>query len=159
MALWSNIYPTQAHPPPARRNLPTPSAPQSVRTPTTSTSLKPSRSSSQRADSSSVHTTPRSPGKGIMVMHHGAGYSALSFACLAKQLEGLLGKEMGVLAFDARRHGKTTPMEAQSDQNLSMDVLVDDLVALVQAAPTVMATAWAAQSSTVSVQNFSNSSM
>ncbi|KAF9231023.1 Alpha/Beta hydrolase protein [Melanogaster broomeanus] len=87
------------------------------------------------------------PGKGIMIMHHGAGYSALSFACLAKELEGLLGKdsEMGVLAFDARRHGKTMPMEGQSDQNLSMDVLVDDLVALVQAvfrdvqvAPTIM---------------------
>lgn len=28
--------------------------------------------------------------------------------------------------------GKTVPMEGQSDENLSMDVLVDDLVALVQ---------------------------
>jgi protein phosphatase methylesterase 1 len=41
-----------------------------------------------------------------MIMHHGAGYSALSFACLAKELDGLIGKDVGVLAFDARRHGK-----------------------------------------------------
>ncbi|KIK88461.1 hypothetical protein PAXRUDRAFT_831805 [Paxillus rubicundulus Ve08.2h10] len=72
-------------------------------------------------------------GRGVMIMHHGAGYSALSFACLAKELDGLLGKDVGVLAFDARRHGRTTSMEGQSDENLSMEVLVDDLVALVQA--------------------------
>lgn len=41
-----------------------------------------------------------------MIMHHGAGYSAFSFACLAKELDGLIGKDVGVLAFDARRHGK-----------------------------------------------------
>lgn len=87
-----------------------------------------------------------------MIMHHGAGYSALSFACLAKELDELIGKDVGVLAFDARRHGKhllvprsfelnfqfacaagkTVPMEGQSDEHLSMDVLVDDLVAIVQ---------------------------
>ncbi|KAF8838027.1 protein phosphatase methylesterase [Paxillus ammoniavirescens] len=72
-------------------------------------------------------------GRGVMVMHHGAGYSSLSFACLAKELDGLLGKDVGMLAFDARRHGRTTPMEGQLDENLSMEVLVDDLVALVQA--------------------------
>ena len=85
-----------------------------------------------------------------MIMHHGAGYSALSFACLAKELNEEGGNAVGVLAFDARRHGerpvpylkfvpssmyatgKTVPMKGQSDENLSMDVLVDDLVALVQ---------------------------
>ncbi|KAN0091558.1 Alpha/Beta hydrolase fold [Tylopilus felleus] len=71
-------------------------------------------------------------GSGVMIMHHGAGYSALSFACLAKELDELIGKDVGVLAFDARKHGKTVPMEGQSDENLSMDVLVDDLVAFVQ---------------------------
>ncbi|KAG8214223.1 Alpha/Beta hydrolase protein [Butyriboletus roseoflavus] len=84
-------------------------------------------------------------GSGAMIMHHGAGYSALSFACLAKQLDELIGKDVGVLAYDARSHGKTVPMEGQQDENLSMDVLVDDLVALVQtifkdvdAAPVIM---------------------
>lgn len=41
-----------------------------------------------------------------MIMHHGAGYSALSFACLAKELNEVVGKDVGVLAFDARRHGE-----------------------------------------------------
>ena len=41
-----------------------------------------------------------------MIMHHGAGYSALSFACLAKELDELIGKDVGVLAFDARKHGE-----------------------------------------------------
>lgn len=41
-----------------------------------------------------------------MIMHHGAGYSALSFACLAKELDESIGKDVGVLAFDARRHGE-----------------------------------------------------
>ncbi|KAH0828157.1 Alpha/Beta hydrolase protein [Lanmaoa asiatica] len=77
------------------------------------------------------HTPLR--GNGVMIMHHGAGYSALSFACLAKELDEWIGKDVGVLAFDARRHGKTVPMEGQPDENLPMDVLVDDLVALVQA--------------------------
>ncbi|KAF8555332.1 protein phosphatase methylesterase [Imleria badia] len=77
------------------------------------------------------HTPMR--GSGVMIMHHGAGYSAMSFACLAKELDESIGKNVGVLAFDARRHGKTVPMEGQSDENLSMEVLVDDLVALVQA--------------------------
>ncbi|KAF8134276.1 Alpha/Beta hydrolase protein [Boletus edulis] len=76
------------------------------------------------------HTPLR--GSGVMIMHHGAGYSALSFACLTKELDEMIGKDVGILAFDARRHGKTVPMEGQSDDNLSMDALVDDLVALVQ---------------------------
>lgn len=41
-----------------------------------------------------------------MIMHHGAGYSALSFACLAKELNEAVGNDVGVLAFDARRHGE-----------------------------------------------------
>lgn len=45
-------------------------------------------------------------GSGVMIMHHGAGYSALSFGCLAKELNELVGKDVGVLTFDARRHGE-----------------------------------------------------
>lgn len=51
------------------------------------------------------HTLLR--GSGVMIMHHGAGYSALSFACLAKELNDSIGKDVGVLAFDARRHGES----------------------------------------------------
>lgn len=52
-----------------------------------------------------VYHTPLRGG-GVMIMHHGAGYSAMSFACVAKELHGITGKDVGVLAFDARRHGK-----------------------------------------------------
>lgn len=46
-----------------------------------------------------------SPGS-IIVCHHGAGYSALSFACLAKEITAVSSGECGVLAFDARAHGQ-----------------------------------------------------
>ena len=42
----------------------------------------------------------------VMVCHHGAGYSALSFACFAKEVSALSKGECGVLALDARRHGE-----------------------------------------------------
>ena len=42
----------------------------------------------------------------VMICHHGAGYSGLSFACFAKEITAVSKGECGVLAFDARRHGK-----------------------------------------------------
>ena len=39
-------------------------------------------------------------------MHHSAGSSTLSFACLTKELDELIGKNVGVLAFDTQRHGE-----------------------------------------------------
>ena len=42
----------------------------------------------------------------IIVCHHGAGYSALSFACLAKEIVEITSGECGFMAFDARAHGK-----------------------------------------------------
>lgn len=53
------------------------------------------------------YTPPNLPGvKGtVMVCHHGAGFSALSFACFAKEVERLSQGESGVLALDAREHG------------------------------------------------------
>lgn len=56
----------------------------------------------------------------VFVCVHGAGYSGLSFAELARQLieqakgdeEGAQGEEnarVGVLAYDARGHGEPTP--------------------------------------------------
>jgi protein phosphatase methylesterase 1 len=41
----------------------------------------------------------------IIVCHHGAGYSALSFACLAKEVVQSTSGECGFMAFDARAHG------------------------------------------------------
>ncbi|KAJ7574027.1 Alpha/Beta hydrolase protein [Mycena floridula] len=79
-----------------------------------------------------VYYTPcKSVDGTVMVCHHGAGYSGLSFACFAKEVMDLSHGECGVLALDARRHGKTT--SSDEDQNLSIDVLVEDFSAVIQA--------------------------
>ncbi|KII84405.1 hypothetical protein PLICRDRAFT_46311 [Plicaturopsis crispa FD-325 SS-3] len=86
----------------------------------------------------------RSPSStSVMVCHHGAGSSALSFACFAREVTDLTKGECGVLAIDARRHGKTT--SSGSDENLSIDILSSDLCALLgklfpdpKASPTIV---------------------
>ncbi|KZT19623.1 hypothetical protein NEOLEDRAFT_1183192 [Neolentinus lepideus HHB14362 ss-1] len=77
------------------------------------------------------YTPPASPGA-VLVCHHGAGFSALSFACLAKEVQDMTGGKLGVLAVDARRHGKTVPMDGASDEDLSIGVLTDDLTELLK---------------------------
>jgi len=47
-----------------------------------------------------------------MICHHGAGYSGLSFACLAKEVTDMTKGGCGVLAFDARRHGTILLLDA-----------------------------------------------
>lgn len=51
------------------------------------------------------YTQPKAKDGTIFVCHHGAGYSALSFACFAKEVTRLSNGECGILAFDVRRHG------------------------------------------------------
>lgn len=51
------------------------------------------------------YTPPKAKGGTILICHHGAGYSALSFACFAKEVTDLSNGECGILAFDMRRHG------------------------------------------------------
>ncbi|KAJ7107063.1 Alpha/Beta hydrolase protein [Mycena epipterygia] len=63
----------------------------------------------------------------VLVCHHGAGYSGLSFACLAREITGVSKGECGVLAVDARRHGKTKTTAEKEDEDLGVDVLVEDL--------------------------------
>ncbi|EIM90705.1 protein phosphatase methylesterase [Stereum hirsutum FP-91666 SS1] len=69
----------------------------------------------------------------VMVCHHGAGFSGLTFACFAKEVTQMSGGECGVLSVDGRRHGKTMPTEGSSDDDLSIDVLVSDFFNLIQA--------------------------
>ncbi|PFH51090.1 hypothetical protein AMATHDRAFT_59791 [Amanita thiersii Skay4041] len=82
------------------------------------------------------YTQPKNANGTVMVCHHGAGYSGLSFACLAKEIKDLSNGDCGVLAFDARRHGKTTqldlPEDGTEDEDLSIDRLVSDFFELVQ---------------------------
>jgi len=80
------------------------------------------------------YTQPKAKDGTILVCHHGAGYSALSFACFAKEVTRLGDGECGILAFDVRRHGKTAPTpECRTpdvDANLDINTLVNDCVSL-----------------------------
>ncbi|KXN82981.1 Protein phosphatase methylesterase 1 [Leucoagaricus sp. SymC.cos] len=77
------------------------------------------------------YTPPKFSDGTVMVCHHGAGYSGLSFACFAKEVSDQTDGECGVLALDARRHGKTT--STVDDSDLSIDVLVEDFLELIRA--------------------------
>ncbi|KAI0000491.1 protein phosphatase methylesterase [Russula vinacea] len=83
-----------------------------------------------------VYYTPPQTSDGslgsVMVCHHGAGFAGLSFALLAKEVTSLSKGELGVLSIDARRHGKTLPIEGFSDEDLSLEILVQDLNNLLQ---------------------------
>lgn len=71
----------------------------------------------------------------VLVCHHGAGYSSLSFACFAQEVTKLSGGELGILILDARGHGKTMPQD-ESDPNadvLDLSVLAADFVNLLAA--------------------------
>ncbi|GAA5886851.1 hypothetical protein JCM6882_005914 [Rhodosporidiobolus microsporus] len=74
----------------------------------------------------------------VFVCVHGAGYSGLSWACLAKELaERTQGKSrVGILAYDARGHGKTRlplPAEGESDiVDMSLQTMAQDLCALLK---------------------------
>ena len=48
--------------------------------------------------------TPTEPGS-VLVCHHGAGFSGLSFACFAAEVARESRGELGVFGVDARRHG------------------------------------------------------
>lgn len=55
-----------------------------------------------------VYYTPPATDQGpstVLVCHHGAGFTGLSFACLAEQVARLSKAELGVMALDARSHG------------------------------------------------------
>ncbi|KDN38360.1 hypothetical protein RSAG8_09564, partial [Rhizoctonia solani AG-8 WAC10335] len=76
--------------------------------------------------------TAADPEGTVLVCHHGAGYSGLSFACFAQEVTKLSEGELGMLIMDARGHGKTTPLDA-SDPNadvLDLTVLAADFVNL-----------------------------
>lgn len=51
------------------------------------------------------YTPPKRPNGTVMVCHHGAGYSGLSFACFAQEVSQMSKRDCGVLSFDVRRHG------------------------------------------------------
>ncbi|GAA5971044.1 hypothetical protein JCM21900_002789 [Sporobolomyces salmonicolor] len=76
----------------------------------------------------------------VFVCVHGAGYSGLSFACVAQSLVEKGEGKVGVLAYDARGHGKTRmpPAPALAAVNeteqpkMALENLADDLVRLLE---------------------------
>ncbi|TIB79853.1 protein phosphatase methylesterase [Wallemia mellicola] len=62
----------------------------------------------------------------VVVFHQGAGYTGLSFACLAKELRRLSNGKLGMLSFDARAHGKTR-IEDGNEYEMSLETLSNDL--------------------------------
>ncbi|KAG8931088.1 Protein with carboxyl methyl esterase activity, partial [Tulasnella sp. 417] len=64
--------------------------------------------SATSSSSSSPATTDSST---VVVCHHGAGYTGLSFACLAQEITTVTKGELGILSLDARSHGRTKPIQ------------------------------------------------
>ena len=67
----------------------------------------------------------------LFVFHHGAGFSALSYALVAAEITRMSGGEVGVLAYDCRGHGRTRLNGVKTDPlDMSIDTLSSDLTAL-----------------------------
>lgn len=74
---------------------------------------------------------PHSPKDALIVLHHGAGSSALSFALCVAALRILL-PSTGILAIEAREHGSVVwDADGQVDSRLSIDLLSRDLVDMI----------------------------
>jgi protein phosphatase methylesterase 1 len=57
--------------------------------------------------SASSQTSDGGKKASLLVCHHGAGSSGTTFSALAKEVQEKSKGELGVLAFDARGHGKS----------------------------------------------------
>lgn len=72
-------------------------------------------------------TPPANPKAPLLVLHHGAGSSAMSFALMAKEVKKGM-PELGILAVEARGHGSAVwDAEGNVDNNLSVENLTEDL--------------------------------
>lgn len=75
----------------------------------------------------------RDPGT-LFFFHHGAGFSALSFALAAREITRLTGGEAGVMALDCRGHGRTShPPSIPLPLDMSVERLAKDCVEVLQA--------------------------
>lgn len=70
---------------------------------------------------------PPPDGECLIVLNHGAGSSALTFAELAVELKHVLDKPPGVLTYDMRGHGKTALVNPSDPPILDIELLVKDL--------------------------------
>ncbi|KAF1942637.1 protein phosphatase methylesteras-like protein 1 [Clathrospora elynae] len=73
-------------------------------------------------------TAPATPKAPLLVLHHGAGSSAMSFALTAKHVRKAM-PELGILALEARDHGSAVwGASGEVDNDLSIGQLSQDLV-------------------------------
>ncbi|KAL6159847.1 Protein phosphatase methylesterase 1 [Exserohilum turcicum] len=73
-------------------------------------------------------TPPASPKAPLIVLHHGAGSSAMTFALAAKEIRKAM-PELGILAIEARDHGSVVwNASGEVDNDLSIAQLSQDLV-------------------------------
>lgn len=74
---------------------------------------------------------PATGSESIIVLHHGAGSSAMSWALCAKEIRSQLPKS-GILSVEAREHGSVVwHDDGTVDNNLEIDVLAQDLVRMI----------------------------
>lgn len=86
-------------------------------------------------------TPPTTPKSNLLVLHHGAGSSALSFALFAKEVRKQM-PDVGILAVEARDHGSVVwNASGHVDNDLSVHLLAQDLVDMIQLTKSKMA--WA----------------
>lgn len=83
-----------------------------------------------------VYTTPPTAKGPLLVTHHGAGSSGLSFALFASEVRKAL-PNAGVLSLDARGHGETVieklePRNCNATLDLSLEILSHDLLEVIQ---------------------------
>jgi protein phosphatase methylesterase 1 len=76
-------------------------------------------------------TPPATPKDPLLVLHHGAGSSGLSWSLFAVELKRLL-PEAGLLALDARDHGSTVwDSSGVASADLSLSALTQDMVDMI----------------------------
>ncbi|KAF2707774.1 protein phosphatase methylesteras-like protein 1 [Pleomassaria siparia CBS 279.74] len=80
-----------------------------------------------------VYLTPPGSAKApLLILHHGAGSSALSFGLFAKEMVKAM-PEVGILAVEAREHGSVVwATDGTTDSDLSIDLLSQDLLDILQ---------------------------
>lgn len=85
---------------------------------------------SDSGDEEDQDTSGSSDGGTIFFFHHGAGYSGLSYALVAKHIVEQTKGEAGVLALDCRGHGKTIHSQISESEALSLQNLTNDSIAI-----------------------------
>lgn len=76
-------------------------------------------------------TPPASLQSPLLVLHHGAGSSAMSFALSVKEIRRAM-PGIGILSLEAREHGSVVwDKSAAVDNNLSIDLLARDMVDMI----------------------------